>query len=39
MANRFDTTVRESTDLLETGLKLLEGMLLQVHFFLKILSM
>ena len=26
MANRFDTTVRESTDLIETGLKLLDGM-------------
>ena len=26
MANPFDTTVRESTDLLETGLKLLDGM-------------
>ncbi len=25
MANRFDTTLRESTDLIETGLKLLDG--------------
>ena len=27
MANRFDTTMRESTDLFETGLRLLDGML------------
>ncbi len=29
MANRFDTTLRESTDLVETGLKLLDGVFQQ----------
>ncbi len=31
MANRFETTVRESTDLIETGLRLLDGVFRQVR--------
>jgi hypothetical protein len=31
MANRFSTTIRESTDLIETGLKLLDGAIRQMR--------
>ncbi len=31
MANHFDTTIRESTDLIETGLKLLDGVVRQLR--------
>jgi hypothetical protein len=35
MANRFSTTIRESTDLLETGLRLLDGAFRQMRYALQ----